>query len=90
MLLYWIYNMKNKIYFDNNATTVVDKRVVDVMLPYFTENYENPSSAYFGGQNARGNINKARKQIADVINANPEEIVITSCGTESNNTVIKG
>ncbi len=76
------------IYADNNATTKVDKEVVDAMLPYFSDFYGNPSSMHtFGGRVAR-RINEARASVAEMINAEPEEIVFTSCGSESNNTAI--
>ena len=60
------------------------------MLPYFTEKYFNPSALYYNAQNVRGEIDTARKKIADFLNAEPSEIVFTSGGTESNNAVIKG
>ncbi|MCP3921112.1 MAG: cysteine desulfurase NifS [Desulfobacterales bacterium] len=76
------------IYFDNNATTKVDPEVFEEMTPYFVELYGNPSSMHsFGGQVAE-KIKEARKRIADLINATPEEIIITSCGSESDNTAI--
>jgi cysteine desulfurase len=79
--------MKN-IYVDNNATTRVDPQVVDAMLPYFSELYGNPSSMHnFGGSVSR-EIEDAREKIAALINASPEEIVFTSCGTESDSTAI--
>ncbi len=82
--------METVYYFDNNATTQVDRRVLQAMLPYFTEKYSNPSSIYQGAQISRGDIDLARSQVAGLLNANPSEIVFTSGGTESNNTVIKG
>jgi cysteine desulfurase len=76
------------IYVDNNATTKVDPQVVESMLPYFSENYGNPSSMhYFGGKVAH-KIEKAREQVASLINASSEEIVFTSCGTESDSMAI--
>ncbi len=83
-------NHKKIYYFDNNATTQVDRRVLQAMLPYFTEKYSNPSSVYQGAQISRGDIDLARSQVAGLLNANPSEIIFTSGGTESNNTVIKG
>lgn len=75
-------------YFDNNATTRVAPEVVDAMLPYLTEQWGNPSSAYrFGNQVAKA-IETARAHVAALINAEPREIVFTSCGTESINTAI--
>ncbi len=78
------------VYTDNNATTMVAPEVVEAMLPYFTQYYGNPSSMHtFGGQVAR-NIEIARQQVADILGADPSEIVFTSCGTESDNAAIWG
>ena len=78
----------NTIYMDNNATTRVAPEVVEVMLPYFTELYGNPSSMHtFGGQ-VGYRIKAAREQIAGLIGASPEEIVFNGCGTESDSTAI--
>lgn len=79
----------NTIYLDNNATTKVTPEVMEVMLPYFTELYGNPSSMHsFGGQVAQ-KIRTAREQVAALIGASPEEIIFTSCGTESDNAAIR-
>ena len=76
------------IYLDNNATTQVAEEVIESMLPYFHDAYGNPSSAHsFGGQIA-GKVNGAREQVAALLNAMPDEIIFTSCGTESDNTAI--
>jgi len=76
------------IYVDNNATTKVAPEVLEEMLPYLKEFYGNPSSMHtFGGQ-VGNKINQARANVADLIGANHEEIVITSCGTESDSTAI--
>ena len=76
------------IYMDNNATTQVAPEVLEAMLPFLTDRYGNPSSAYiFGGQVAR-NIRDARDQAAAILGAFPEEIIFTSCGSESDNTAI--
>ena len=77
------------IYMDNNATTRVDPQVVEAMLPYFSEAYGNPSSVHAFGGNVGGSIKTARDQVANLINAAPEEIVFTSCGTESDSTAIR-
>jgi cysteine desulfurase len=76
------------IYLDNNATTQVAPEVLQAILPYFHEEYGNPSSAHsFGGQVAR-KIKEAREQVAFLLGAEPEEIIFTSCGTESDNTAV--
>ena len=76
------------IYMDNNATTRIAPEVVDAMMPFLTDCYGNPSSMHtFGGQ-VNSAVEKARKQIGDLIGADPEEIVFTSCGTESDSTAI--
>ena len=75
-------------YLDNNATTQVAPEVLEVMIPYFSELYGNPSSMHsFGGQVAK-TIHEAREKVAALIGADPEEIIFTSCGTESDNTAI--
>lgn len=77
------------VYLDNNATTQVAAEVMDVMLPYFRDLYGNPSSMHsFGGQVGR-TIREAREQTAALIGALPEEIIFTSCGTESDNAAIR-
>ncbi len=83
--------MRKIIYFDNNATTMVDPEVLSEMLPFFSEKYGNPSSMYdFGGAVAK-NIEKARMQVAELLGAeNEREIIFTSCGTESDNMAIMG
>lgn len=78
------------IYFDYAATTPVDTRVVNKMLPYFNKEFGNPSSIYDLGKSSKYAINYARKEIADAINCYPEEIYFTSCGSESDNLAIKG
>ncbi len=78
----------NTIYFDNNATTPVAPEVFDELLPYLKKFYGNPSSIHtFGGQLHR-KVEQARGQVAQLIGADPEEIIFTSCGTESDNTAI--
>jgi len=78
------------IYLDNAASTQIHDDVLNSMLPFFKEQYGNPSSIHRYGRLTRKAIHKARKQIASLINANPAEIVITSGGTESNNTALMG
>jgi len=76
------------IYMDNNATTRVAPEVVEAMLPYFSEHYGNPSSMHsFGGEVAQ-KITEAREKIAALLGAKPNEIIFTSCGTESDSTAI--
>jgi cysteine desulfurase len=77
------------IYVDNNATTMVAPEVLDAMLPYFSTNYGNPSSMHSFGGNVAGAINEARDNVAKLIGAQPEEVVFTSCGTESDGTAIR-
>jgi len=77
-------------YLDNAASTPVHKEVLQDMMPFFSEKYGNPSSLHKSGRMAFSAVQKARKQIANLINANPEEILITSGGTESNNTALYG
>jgi cysteine desulfurase len=78
----------NRIYFDNAATTALDKEVLDAMLPYMTTQFGNPSSIYSYGRESRLAIETARKTVAKLLNAHPGEIFFTSGGTESNNTAI--
>ncbi len=78
----------NRIYFDNAATTALDKEVLDAMLPYMTSHFGNPSSIYSYGRESRLAIETARKTVAKLLNAHPGEIFFTSGGTESNNTAI--
>ena len=77
-------------YFDHAATTRVKKEVLEEMLPYFHEKYGNPSSLYSIGRVSKKAIEEARKKVANLINANPNEIYFTGCGSESDNTIIKG
>jgi cysteine desulfurase len=78
----------NIVYTDNNATTKIDDQVIEEMLPFMGEYYGNPSSMHtFGGQVGQ-KIKTARQQVADLINAEPDEIIFTSCGTESDNSAI--
>jgi len=79
------------IYLDNNATTQVDEKVLEVMLPYLKNEYANPSSMYDFAKNPANAIREARVQVADFIGAKSEnEVYFTSCGSESANTAIKG
>jgi len=78
------------IYLDYNATTPLDPRVVEAMRPYLEEHFGNPSSTHYYGIQTRKAIERARKQVAGLLNCSPEEIVFTSGGSESNNAAIKG
>src|SRR5918911_2513416 len=79
-----------RVYLDNSATTPVDPRVVEAMLPYLTERFGNPSSVHFYGQEARAAVDRARREVAALINSRPNEIVFLSGGTEANNLAIRG
>lgn len=79
-----------RIYLDHAATTAVDPRVLKAMLPYWTEHYGNPASLYDQGRGAAEGLNRARKQVAGILGCNDNEIVFTSCGTESDNLAIRG
>ena len=77
-------------YFDNAATTKIKPEVLKEMMPYLTEEYGNPSSLYHIGRNAKRAIENARMKVANLINCEKNEIYFTGCGTESDNTAIKG
>jgi cysteine desulfurase len=77
-----------EIYLDNNATTKVDEAVFEEMRPYFCELYGNPSSMHFFGGQVQGKVIEARKRVAALLGASPEEIIFTACGTESDNAAI--
>jgi cysteine desulfurase len=79
-----------RVYLDNSATTPVDPRVVEAMLPYLTEKFGNASSVHFYGQEARVALDRARREVAALINARPNELVFLSGGTEANNLAIRG
>ncbi|HEX3988254.1 MAG TPA: cysteine desulfurase NifS [Verrucomicrobiae bacterium] len=82
-------NIRPTYYFDNNATTRVAPEVVDAMLPFLRDFWGNPSSAYSFGKFVAGQIEQAREKVAALVDADPKEIVFTSCGTESNNAVLE-
>ena len=83
--------MRKPVYLDNNATTPVDERVLEVMLPFYREQFGNAASvSHSYGLAAAGAVKRARVQVADLLGARPEEIVWTSGATESNNLALKG
>jgi cysteine desulfurase len=79
-----------RVYFDNNASTPVDREVLETMLPYFAENFGNASSIHSPGQQARKAVEHAREQVAALVGARAAEITFTSGGTESDNLAIRG
>ena len=79
-----------KIYLDYNATTPVDREVVLAIEPYLDKYFGNPSSAHSFGTESKAAVENARRQVAELINCRPEEVIFTSGGTESNNYAIKG
>lgn len=83
-------NANNIIYLDNNATTPIDDRVLEVMLPFLKENFANPSSTHFFGTQINEAVKSARTQVADLIGADNKEIVFTSGSTEAINIALKG
>jgi cysteine desulfurase len=85
-----LMTMLRRVYLDNSATTPADRRVVEAMLPYLTEKYGNASSVHFFGQEARAAVDRARREVAALINARPNEMVFLSGGTEANNLAIRG
>ena len=80
----------NQIYLDYNATSPVRPEVLEVMLPFYKEQFGNPSSVHWAGRQVSGALEKAREQVASLINASPAEIVFVSCGSEGDNMAIKG
>ena len=84
-------NLANqKIYLDYAATTPVDTRVIEKMLPYFQEEFGNPSSVHGFGQQAEAALENAREQVANVLFCRPDEVVFTGCGSESDNLALRG
>ena len=82
--------MGKTVYFDNNATSQIAPEVRDVMLPFLGELYGNPSSMHaFGGQVAKF-VDRSREEVAAFLNCSPEEVIFTSCATESDNSAIRG
>ncbi|MBI2857754.1 MAG: cysteine desulfurase [Chloroflexi bacterium] len=81
---------RESVYLDYNATTPLDPRVVDAMVPFLYKSFGNPSSGHVYGQEARAAVDTARQQVSDLFGCSPDEVVFTSGGSESNNTAIKG
>ena len=79
-----------KVYLDNNATTKVDEKVLEAMIPYFSEYYGNPFSLHLFGAETGQAVSEARKTIADILKAKPSEIIFTASGSESDNLAIRG
>ncbi|MCH7402529.1 cysteine desulfurase family protein [Belliella kenyensis] len=77
-----------RVYFDNAATTAMDERVIEAMIPYMREHYGNPSSVHSHGREVRTAIERSRKKVAELLNASPAEIFFTSGGTEADNTAL--
>ena len=80
----------NKVYLDYAATTPLDPRALDAMLPFFSETFGNPSSNHLFGQQAEAAIETSREKVAAVLKCHPDEIVFTSCGSESDNLALRG
>ena len=76
------------VYLDNAATTAMDERVIEAMLPFMKSHYGNPSSVHRQGREVRTAIEKSRKKVAELLNTSPSEIFFTSGGTEADNTAI--
>jgi cysteine desulfurase len=81
---------RKTIYLDHAATTPVDPKVVEAMVPYFTEKYGNASSLHHKGREASDAIENARQTVADILGCKPREVIFTSCGTESDNLALRG
>lgn len=79
-----------KVYLDNNATTKVDEKVLQAMLPYFSEYYGNPFSLHLFGTESGKAVAESRKKIADILKASPSEIIFTASGSESDNLAVRG
>src|SRR5258708_27086169 len=82
--------MFRRVYLDNSAPRQVDTRVLEATMPFLSETFGNASSIHYFGQQARAAVDKARHQVAGLINARPTEVIFTSGGTESNNLAVRG
>ena len=83
-------NGNRRVYLDHSASTPVDPRVVEAMMPYLTRSFGNPSSVHLFGQEARAAVDRARREVANLIGAHANEVVFVSGGTEANNLAIRG
>ena len=83
-------NSMRMVYMDHAATTPVDPRVVEAMLPYWTEHFGNASSIYSLGREAHHGLEDARQTVAGILNCDPREVIFTSCGSESDNLALRG
>ena len=81
---------KKAIYLDHGASTPVHPQVIEAMLPFWSETYGNPSSHHDFGRRAGIALDKAREKVAELLNAQPDEIIFTSCGSESDNLALRG
>jgi len=81
---------KDRIYLDYAATTPVDPRVFEAMLPYFSQQFGNPSSMHYFGQLAESALDESRQSIANTLHCSPDEVIFTSCGSESDNLALRG
>lgn len=81
---------KKRVYLDYAATTPVDPRVLEAMMPFFNEDFGNPSSIHLWGQQAESAVEQSRELVAQILGCSPQEILFTSCGSESDNLAIRG
>ena len=79
-----------RVYMDHNATTPVHPEVLEAMMPFFRDQFGNASSIHWAGREVKKYLDEARDRVAALMNADPEEIIFTGCGTESDNMAIKG
>jgi cysteine desulfurase len=80
----------HRVYMDHNATTPVHPEVLEAMMPFFKDHFGNASSIHWAGREVKKYLDEAREKVAALLHSAPEEIIFTSCGTESDNMAIKG
>ena len=90
LIIYNLRRMMQPIYLDHNATTPIDPEVAEAMIPYLKEHFGNPSSSHWFGMQTKKAVENARRQLASLLDCQPDEIIFTSGGTESNNFAIRG